>query len=284
MKQSLRNLQTVDFKKQTMLDVSIIIVSYNTKELTAAAIKSVQKSKSQYLYEIIVIDNASTDGSVEKLELFGTAIKLIKNKTNFGFSKANNQGISIAKGKYIFLLNSDAELKSKCIDKLINFACEHKDAGAIVPQLLNADGSPQESVFKLPTLKNAILQYWFGQKGLYGQYVPEGQIPQKVESAVMAAFMITPYNLKKSPKLNEKYFMYFEDLDYCRQIQKNGLSIYYIPDAKVIHHVGKSGTKISDSENQWRRLVPSSKIYHGVLNHYLIWFVMRTSQISTKLK
>ncbi|MCS7092104.1 MAG: glycosyltransferase family 2 protein [Patescibacteria group bacterium] len=261
------------------IDVSVIVVSYNTKNYTLSCVKSVFRSKTKKKIEVIVVDNASCDGTCQSLQKFGSKLKLIKNNKNLGFAKANNQGIKIAKGKYLFLLNSDAEIGDYVIDRLIDFADFHPNVGVVVPRLLNSDGSVQKSVFKLPTLSGAILEYWLNMKGNYGQYSPKGKAPVEIESAVMAAFLITPIARKYAPFLNEKYFMYFEDLDYCRKIRNFGLSIYYLPYVKVVHHLGKSGY----GYNQWRRLVPSSKIYHGALKHYLIWFVMKTNQLVKKI-
>lgn len=263
-----------------MLNLSIIIVSFNTKEILKKCLQSLGKNglKEQ---EIIVVDNDSTDGSQEMVKKEFLEVKLISNGENVGFAKANNQGIKKATGKYILLLNSDTEVKKGSIDKLYVFAEGHEEAGAIVPRLLNPDGSLQPSVFRLPTLWLAIKQYWFGKNGLLDKSLPAiglQKSPVVVESAVMAAFLITPQALKKAGLLNEKYFMYFEDLDYCRRINKSGLKIYYLPEAEIIHHHGISGNKLIDDKNQWRRLVPSSKIYHGLWGYYSFTFVLWSSQ------
>ena len=94
----------------------------------------------------------------------------------------------------------------------------------------------------------------------------------------MAAFLITPKALNKVGLLDERYFMYFEDIDYCRRIARAGLKIYYLPEAEVYHVHGASGKGLVDDKNQWKRLIPSSKIYHGLLRHYLISFIIASSQ------
>lgn len=254
-----------------------MIVNFNTAKLTLDCISSIKNNPPKTSFEIIVIDN----GSSEKLEVAGKNITLIKNDTNKGFAKANNQGIEIAKGEYILLLNSDTKVKAGSIDKLLEFAKNNPDSGVVAPRLLNSDGSIQDSVFKLPTLARAIKQYWLGEKGILDKYAP--QDIEIVEEAVMAAYLITPQCLKKVGKLDEKYFFYFEDFDYARRIMDAGLKIYYLPTAEVIHYHGVSGKNITDVANQWRRLIPSSKIYHGIIVHYLIFFVMWSSQKWKKL-
>src|SRR5258708_3995011 len=196
-----------------MIDLSIIIVNFKTDKLVKDCVDSIKKSKPRLKYEVIVIDN-----SVD----------------NRGFAKANNIGIEEAKGKYILLLNSDTIVKNGVLDKLVDFAEKHTGAGVIVPRLLNTDGTVQPSVFRLPTITNAFKQYFLGRKSLLDKYYPKEENPVVVESAVMAAYLITPEALKRVGKLNEKYFMYFEDLDYSRRVNEVGLKIYYLSDIEVV--------------------------------------------------
>jgi hypothetical protein len=258
------------------MDLSIIIVSYNTKELTLSCIESIYESKPKIDLEVIVVDNGSNDGSVEALEEL-KGIRLIKNKKNLGFSRANNQAIKKARGKHILLLNSDTIVKEGAVDKLCWFAEKRQGVGVVAPRLLNPDGSVQASVFRFPTIKRAIRQYWLGKKGLLDKYAPKANKPIKVEVAVMAAFLITPEALKRVGLLNEKYFMYFEDLDYCRRLKKAGLKVYYLPAAQIVHLHGASG-------GHMKQLVLSSKVYHGNLRHYLVNFIIWSGQKWQKLK
>lgn len=279
------------------MDLSIIVVSYNTKKLILDCIRSIENEVSDLKKEIIVVDNGSTDGSVsalKKLRVKGYVLnrtkdakrateklidlKIIENKENLGFSRANNQGIKIAKGKYILLLNSDTKVKKGAIGKLVKFAKKTPDAGVVAARLLNADGSLQGSCFHFPTIKNAILEYWFDKRGLFDKYAPKGKKPVEVEASVGAAFLITPEALKKVGLLDERYFFYMEDIDYCRRVWRAGLKVYYLPEAEVIHYHGASGRHLADEENQWRRLIPSSKIYHGTIKHYLLTFILWTGQ------
>jgi GT2 family glycosyltransferase len=264
------------------MKISIIVISFNTKNITLNCLDSIGNEGSPYEKEVIVVDNASSDGSLKALKSYkkrtGLNLKIIENKVNLGFAKANNQGIYKAKGKYIMLLNSDTLVKKRVFEKLIKFAEKKKSAGAVVPRLVNKDSSIQGSVFLLPTIRRVIRQYWLGEKGLLDKYWVKGEKPAKVEAAVMAAFLITPQAMKKVGLLNERYFMYYEDLDYCRRINTSGLKVYYYPKATVVHYHGESGKGLADNKNQWRRLIPSSKAYHGVISHYLFNFIIWSGQ------
>jgi GT2 family glycosyltransferase len=261
--------------------LSIIILNYNTRQLTLDCLRSIFEDKTIPSYEIILIDNASTDDSVRQFnQLKWKNLVLILNKENVGFAKAVNQGIKTANGKYILLLNSDTKVKKGAIKKLVEFAKKNKDAGVVVPRLLNADESIQPSCFNLPSVSRAFNQYILGRKGILDKFYPEVSTPVVVESAVGAAFLITPEAINKVGLFDERYFMYFEDLDYCRRVNKNGLKVYYLPNSQIIHLHGQSGRRLAPKKDQWKRLIPSSKIYHGTLRHYILNFIIRFSRIT----
>ncbi|MGD8744499.1 MAG: glycosyltransferase family 2 protein, partial [Candidatus Woesebacteria bacterium] len=218
------------------VDLSIIIVSFNTKKLTLACIDSIVKNTKGVGYEIIAVDNASTDESVaslKNLNLKKGVLKVIENDENRGFASANNQGIKKSGGEYVLLLNSDTQVKKGSIESLLSFAEKKEDAGAVVPKLLNSDGSTQPSVFRFPTIKGAVRQYFLQGENYLDKYYPAGKEPTVVDATVMAALLITPKALEKVGFLDERYFMYFEDLDYCRRIKEGGLKVYYYPDSEV---------------------------------------------------
>lgn len=268
------------------MKLSVIIVSYNTKELTTACIESVMNEGSSLDLEVVVVDNNSKDGSISEIKKLWRKYKnlvLIENKDNAGYSKANNQGAKSAKGEYMLLLNSDTIVKRFALKKLVAFAEKKRDAGVIGSRLLNADGSIQASCVRFPTIGNAIREYWFGQEGLFEKYSPQGEKPVEVEALVGAAFLITPLALERAGLLDERYFFYFEDIDYCRRVWQQGLKVYYLPESRIVHYHGASGKKLADAANQWRRLIPSSKIYHGILKHYVLTAILWLGQKWQKL-
>lgn len=267
------------------MDLTVIIVNYNTKRLTAECIKSIREEGSRLKTEIIVVDNASTDGSRNLLRRIqkDANLRLIENKENLGFARAVNQGIKEASGKFILLLNSDTKVKKFSLGRMVKFAQERHDAGVVGARLLNPDGSIQPSCFRFPTIINAIKEFWLGQRGAFGKYAPKGKRPVEVDVVVGAAFLITPQARKDVGLFDERYFMYFEDIDYCRRVKKAGLKVYYLPEAEVVHYHGMSGKAVADEKNQWRRLIPGSKTYHGTVKHYLLTFVLWLGQKKTKL-
>jgi len=262
--------------------LSIIIVGHNNKDLIIDCIKSIREDTSLKDKEVIVVDNGSTDGSQEAFKKLQEII-LIENKENLGFAKANNQGIKRAGGGYILLLNSDTIVKKGSLGKLLAFAKKKKDAGVVGPKLLNIDGSLQPSCFRFPTIKNAIKEYWLGEKGLFEKYAPKGKKPNMVDAVVGAAFLMTPSALKKVGPLDERYFAYFEDIDYCRNVWRKGLKVYYYPGVEIVHYHGATFKKMAKKEDQWRKLIPGSKIYHGLFKHYLLTFILWLGQKWRKL-
>ncbi|KKQ91857.1 MAG: family 2 glycosyl transferase [Microgenomates group bacterium GW2011_GWC1_39_7b] len=266
------------------IELSIIIVNLNTKDLTVGCIRSIEKQAKNISFEVLLTDNGSNDGSVEAFKeikeekFWKKRFTLILNEANTGYAKANNQGIRRAKGKYIFLLNNDTVVHKDALQNLLKFVKNTPDAGVVGSCLLNIDGSLQMSCFNFPTITNAIKEYWLGQKGLFEKFAPREKTPVTVDSVVGAAFLITPAAKKSVGILDEHYFAYFEDIDYCRQTWKQGLKVYYLPDSVITHYHGATFKKLGDEANRWRKLIPSSKIYHGFFKHYIINAILWAGQ------
>ncbi|WKZ26036.1 MAG: glycosyltransferase family 2 protein [bacterium] len=269
--------------------LSVVIVNMNTRDLTVGCIRSIQKEAGSIPIEVLLTDNGSSDGSVEafqkisKEKFWNGKFTLILNDTNTGYAKANNQGIRRAKGKYVLLLNNDTIVHKDALQNLIKFAEKTEDAGVIGSRLLNIDGTLQMSCFNFPTVKNAILEYFGGRKGLFDKFAPLGDKPTTVDSVVGAVFLMTPKAIKKVGILDERYWAYFEDIDYCRQCWKNGLKVYYLPESVITHYHGATFKKMANEAERWKKLIPSSKIYHGFINHYIINVILWSGQKWQKL-
>lgn len=266
-----------------MKTLSVIIVNYNTGDLLRKCLQSIKETTKNFenpSTEVIIIDNASRDESIKsiipRLRSGQAGIKSIENKTNVGFAKAVNQGIQKSNGEYILLLNPDTAVNPNALKALINFGEKTPDAGVVGAQLLNPGGSIQSSVFHFPTVWQAVREFWLGQEGAYSKYTPKGNKPSRVDAVVGAAFLITPQARKKVGLLDERYFMYFEDLDYCRRIRETGLSVYYLPSAKVYHEHGGVTRTVGINARRW--LVDSSKVYNGIVKHNLLTFILWLGQ------
>lgn len=274
-------------KKDIVL--SIVIVNLNTRDLTVECIRSIEKEAKDLSFEVFLTDNGSNDGSVEafqkitKEQYWKDRFTLILNDSNIGYAKANNQGIRKAKGKYILLLNNDTVVHKNAFQNLVKFADGTSDAGVIGSRLLNIDGTLQMSCYHFPTITNAIKEYWLGQKGLFEKFAPKGETPVTVDSVVGAALLITPKAKERVGILDERYFAYFEDIDYCRQTWKNGLKVYYLPESVITHYHGATFKKLANESERWKKLIPSSKVYHGFFKHYLINAILWAGQKWQKL-
>lgn len=261
------------------MDISIVVVNYNTKKETAECIKSCLNERSGCKSEIIVIDNGSDDGSAEfliKNFIKNKTVRIIKNDENEGFSKAVNIGLNKSKGRFKYLLNSDTKVTKNIFSTLIQFSEQSKNTGVIGTKLILPDGSIQKSCFNFPGVINAIEEYWLGRIGKYTSFFTQKMC--EVDSVVGASFFITPEAYKKAGLFDERYFMYFEDLDYCRRVKNVGFKVIYYPKVEVMHYHGLSGKKLGNGQIQRNRLIASSKIYHGTFMHYLINFVLWSGQ------
>lgn len=265
-----------------MKKVSVIIVSFNTAQLLRECLLSLKNANTQKDLEIIVVDNASNDSTVEMVKTEFPNVTIIANTENVGFGKANNQGLEKATGEFIFLLNPDATVQNNTIQELVDFSQTHPDVGIVAPQLLNNDGSIQPSCFRLPKVSGAIKEYFFGMKGAYSKYFPNTTKPQPVEAVVAAAMLLPRSVIKKlSVLFDEKFFFYYEDIDLCRRIQKLGLKIFYLQHAKVVHHHGAATSKTGSwayEQNQ-----KSAKIYFGPTQYFLITQILKYGQKWQKL-
>jgi GT2 family glycosyltransferase len=262
--------------------LSIIIVSFNTRTILKKCLESIrlgcQGIKGNW--ELIVVDNHSTDGSAEVIKNFkpkAGSYQFILNQTNLGFAKAVNQGAKKAKGEFILLMNSDIICQKSSITKLIDFGRKGKNLGLVGPKLLGPDNQPQASVFHLPSLGGAIKEFWLGQSGAFQKYLPQTEKPIRVEAVVGAVMLIPKSTIRRHDLLNENYFLYFEDLDYCRRLNRARLDIYYLPESEFIHYHGLSGKKMPEKVSQF--LIASSQIYHGRFKHHLLTLIIRLGQL-----
>ncbi|HOX96113.1 MAG TPA: glycosyltransferase family 2 protein [Candidatus Woesebacteria bacterium] len=261
------------------IDISIIVVGYKSEDTIVPFLDSIQKSRDGLNKEVIVVDNYPADRCVELARKHPLKPKVLVNTENVGLSKAVNWAIKESHGKYILQINPDTRIKGAALKLLFDFAEEHPVLGAVAPKLLYNDGKIQPSCYKFPTIGNALKYYFLGCKNCFNKYYP-GNKTTKVDIAVMAAFLIPRTTINQVGGLDERFFLYYEDVEYCRRLHKYGLPVYYYPKAKVMHTHGASG---SFSSHLSSPLAKSAKIYHGELGSTVLNTVLWAGQKWQKL-
>ena len=261
-----------------MLDLSVVIVNWNVRELLRRCLRSVLASQrfSGLAAEVIVVDNASSDGSVEMVRAEFPQVRLMANEENLGFTRANNQGIAASRGRYVLLLNPDTEVIGDALGAMVDYMDVHPDVGALGPMLLNPDGSVQSSRRRFPTLATALLESTVFQwelsrdnRVLRRYYVldrPDDEV-QEVDWVTGACILMRREAIEEVGPLDEGFFMYSEELDWCRRARERGWKVVYLPTARVIHYGGKSSEQVLPFRHiQFQR----SKIIY-FRKHYGLW-------------
>ncbi len=230
-------------------DLSIIIVSWNVRELLLACLSALPAAIGETLsYEIIVVDNASSDGTVAAVEAACPEVKIIANRDNMGFTAGNNQGLAEAQGRYVLFLNPDTQPLPGSIAELVRFLESSPDVGIVGPRLWYGDGRPQPSRRRFPTLpilftESTIIQHYCPNLPLFKRFVMADQpddTPQEVDWLVGAALLARREVIAQIGPWDEAFFMYSEELDWCKRAKEAGWRIAYNPAAEIIHFEGKS--------------------------------------------
>ena len=232
------------------LNLSIIIVSYNVRQLLLDCIQSVIETASGIDYEIIVVDNASTDRSSEAVKEAFPEVKVIVNRENAGFARANNQGYEISKGEFILLLNPDTIVKSGAIENTLNFLRDTPDAGVAGCRIIHPDGTLQKSIHTFPSIAEHLLRALFVDRILYAQYRKNmyyRKAPFRIDYASGAFLMVRREALGEMPLLNSDFFMYAEEKDLSLRLLNHGWKTYFVHSSEIIHH-GEQSTKQMETE------------------------------------
>jgi GT2 family glycosyltransferase len=226
-----------------MTDLSIIIVSWNTKEYLLPCLKSIFENGQGMDSEIILVDNGSHDESGSEVKKVFPSVHVIQNVENLGFAKAANQGLQRASGRYALLLNPDTQVKHGAIERFVSFMDTHLEAGAAGAQLLNSDGSKQNSIANFPSLATELFNKsflrWLSPKKFPGKERVFSE-PIEVDSVIGACMMVRRDAWDQVGLLDEDYFLFLEETDWCYRMKQGGWKIYHIPEAEVYHFQGKS--------------------------------------------
>jgi hypothetical protein len=244
------------------VDLSVIIVNWNTRDLLAQCLKSVYETDGDLSLEAIAVDNGSADGSAEMMQRDFPQTHVIANTENVGFVRANNQALAVSEGRYVLLLNSDAALVPGALSCMVQFMDAHPGVGIVGPKVLNPDGSFQSSYMDFPNLLSEFMLMIKLSKVFYGRYFPshsprQSRETKEVDWMLGACMMMRRDTLDEIGGLDETFFMYSEEVDWCWRTKQAGWAVYYLPEATVLHWGGQSSSKVPIKR---RALVYKSKL------------------------
>jgi len=227
-----------------------VIVSWNTRALLRECVASTLAAAAVLgrPIEVIVVDNASTDGSAQAIREEFADVRVVQNESNVGFAAANNQGLRESRGRYLLLLNPDTKGDPEFLRVLVSFLETHPAVGAVGPRLLGGDGEHQVSCFPLPTLARETWRLFhldrFHQVASYPANWAGSAAPQPVESIQGACLLIRREALEQVGLLDERFFIYTEEIDLCRRLVDLGWEIFWVPQAEVVHYGGASTDQV----------------------------------------
>ncbi|MFA4843580.1 MAG: glycosyltransferase family 2 protein [Candidatus Margulisiibacteriota bacterium] len=236
-----------------MIGLSVIIVCRNNLRYLPDCLASLHQSFHRLSFEVILVDNSSTDESLAFVRNKFPAVKVIANRGNFGFSRANNQGLKLATGRYVMLLNADTITKNNAIEQLVDFLDTHPSAGAAAPKLLNIDGTVQR------------------QGGAFSRRFWLAKEPVQVDFAVGAALVVRKEVVDRVGGLDENFFFANDDLDWCLRIRQAGWPIYFLPQVEIIHYGGYTIKKFNPLllVEGWRGGLYFARKHYGWLAYQL---------------
>ena len=254
------------------IDLSIVIVSWNTIDLLRACLASLSSGAVPLRYETIVVDNASDDGSAEMVQHEFSRVCLLVNARNQGFAAANNRGLSHAHGRYLLLLNSDTIVPQGAIAEMVGYLETHPSVGALGPRLLNEDGSLQSSARDFPHLgRDALALLDVERWPLIGEsahrylrrvaaYWSDHQTTREVDWVMGACMLLRREALEQTGLLDAGYFFFAEEMDLCYRLREHGWPTVFFAGAKIVHLGGQSARRIPAARLVWH--------YTGLLRFY----------------
>jgi GT2 family glycosyltransferase len=230
------------------MDLSIVIVNWNTRDILLRCLASIYEGRGKRAFEVWVVDNGSTDGSPEAVRERFPRARLIENKKNLGFARANNQALRKIKSPYVALLNSDTLLTPGAVDTIVDFMDGSPDVGICGPQLLNEDGTKQNSIANIPGLATEVLNKSLLRRLLPGRY-PGKELdikePMEVESIIGACMVVRRKAMEEVGLLDEDFFFFLEETDWCKKMREKGWRVFHHPGSRAYHLQGGSAKLVN---------------------------------------
>ena len=267
------------------MDLSICLVPLNALYYLEPLLASIEQYSSGLTYEVIVVDNGSTDGTADWIKEHHPEISLTRNQANLGFTRGNNQAMEMAKGDFILLLNPDTFLTEDCFGPQLDFLRENPDVGITIPKVLNADGSFQQQSRRGDARPVEVFGYFLKLGKLFPQnkalngylqsWLPEDEVAE-VKAVSGSCMFIKREVYEKIGGLNERFFAYQEDSDYCLRARQAGCKVMYVPLSSIIHYAGEGGSKNNPYHSifQWHRSYYLYYRKHFSREHFFLfnWF------------
>ena len=271
--------------------VSIVVVSWNTRDILRDCLKSIDESAGPIRCEIIVVDNASADDSVEMVRREFPHVRLIANAENRGFAAANNQGMAVAQGRYVLLLNSDTVVLDGAIARTVAFAEAHPEAAVVGCRVLNADRTLQPTCFMFPSVLNMLLSStylyklrprsrFFGRERMTWWSYDDAREVEVISGCFM---LVRRRAIDQVGIMDEGFFMYAEETDWCYRFQRAGWKVLFAPDGQIVHLGGQS-SKLVQTEMVYQLragILQFMKKHHGLIRYRIaclvvsMWFAAR---------
>ncbi|MFA5793981.1 MAG: glycosyltransferase family 2 protein [Candidatus Brocadiia bacterium] len=254
-------------------EVSIIVINYNTKDLLLGCLNSVFNKVKTSGCLVTVVDNGSSDGSIEAVRQYYPTAEIIRLERNIGFAGAVNAGLRDRPAKYYFILNSDILLTERSLESLVRFMDANPRAGIITGQLLNQDGSRQHSFDNIPGLESELLGKSLLRILAPGRYPSKRQAyssPIEVESVIGAAMMVREEAIKEVGMLDENYFLFLEETDWCRRMTGKGCQVWFVPESGIYHIQGQSKKKIVVAA----KIEYLNSLYKFYRKHHALWIYL----------
>jgi len=228
-----------------MPDLSICIVNWNTVGLLTDCLRSIWEREQEVTFEVIVVDNASRDGSADALREAFPQVCLIANEENVGFARANNQAMEVAEGRYVLLLNSDTRVLPGALAGMVRYADAHPQVGIVGPRLLNPDGTFQRSCWRgFPSVGSALVDaFYLWRLAPRSRLVRSSELldvsgdgPVRVDHVLGACMLVRAEAIREVGGMDGSFFLFLEETDWCYRIARAGWGVHFLPEAQIVHY------------------------------------------------